>query len=113
MRSVAAHQPQKGYYLWRYTDSAATATKHIFDGARSYVDPFAASGICIDRNTGELWWGAALVGGAARRAEPQSAAAPRLDRTASTASRSAGLTCWPSSRWAPATRSARATTKLR
>src|SRR2546423_5720577 len=61
MRPVGAHQPRKGYYLTRFTDSAATATKDEFCGARSYIEPFAASGICVDRETGVLSWGSGLV----------------------------------------------------
>ena len=61
MRSVADHQEKKGYYLCRYTDRAATATKDKFRGVRTYVEPYAASGICEDRKTGVLSWGSALV----------------------------------------------------
>lgn len=60
-RSVGAHQPRKGYYLTRYTDAAATATNEEFSGVRTYLEPFAASGVCKDRDTGELSWGSALV----------------------------------------------------
>jgi len=60
VRSVADHQPQKGYYLCGYTQAAATATKRIFD-ARTYVEPFAACGVCVERGTKIRSWGSALV----------------------------------------------------
>jgi len=61
VRSVGEHQAQKGYYLTRYTDSAATATKDKFRGARTYIEPFASSGICVGRESGTPSWGSALV----------------------------------------------------
>lgn len=62
LRAVGSHQPQKAYYLHRYANSASLATKDgPFRGARTYVEPFAASGICIDKDTGELSWGSALT----------------------------------------------------
>lgn len=61
MRAVGEHQPQKGYYLTRYTDSAATATKDEFRGARTYIEPFAASGICVGRESHVRSWGSSLV----------------------------------------------------
>jgi three-Cys-motif partner protein len=61
MRPVGEHQAQKGYYLTRYTDSAATATRDGFRGVRTYIEPFAASGICIGRESRILSWGSALV----------------------------------------------------
>lgn len=60
VRSVANHQPQKGYYTCGYTDSAATATKKTFE-ARTYVEPFAACGVCVERDTGIRSYGSALV----------------------------------------------------
>jgi three-Cys-motif partner protein len=60
VRSVAHHQPQKGYYMCGYTQSAATATKDKFD-ARTYVEPFAACGVCVERETGTRSWGSAAV----------------------------------------------------
>jgi three-Cys-motif partner protein len=60
VRSVADHQPQKGYYMCGYTQSAATATKRIFD-ARTYIEPFAACGVCVERDTGIRSYGSALV----------------------------------------------------
>jgi three-Cys-motif partner protein len=60
VRSVADHQPQKGYYLCGYTQAAATATKLKFD-ARTYIEPFAACGVCVERETGRRSWGSALV----------------------------------------------------
>jgi three-Cys-motif partner protein len=57
---VADHQPQKGYYMCGFTQSAATATKRAFD-ARTYVEPFAASGVCVERGTLIRSWGSAPV----------------------------------------------------
>jgi three-Cys-motif partner protein len=61
VREVGEHQPKKGYYLTRYTDSAATATSDTFRGARSYIEPFAAAGICVERESRIRSWGSGLV----------------------------------------------------
>jgi three-Cys-motif partner protein len=61
-RTVGEHQAQKGYYLTRFTDSAARSTKDGgFRGVRTYIEPFAASGVCIGRESRALSWGSALV----------------------------------------------------
>jgi three-Cys-motif partner protein len=60
VRSVADHQPQKGYYMCGFTQSAATATKRKFQ-ARSYIEPFASCGVCVERQTGLRSYGSALA----------------------------------------------------
>jgi three-Cys-motif partner protein len=60
VRSVADHQPQKGYYMCGYTQAAATATKRAFE-ARTYIEPFAACGVCVERETKNRSWGSAPV----------------------------------------------------
>lgn len=60
-RSIKPHSKQKAHYWCRYAETAATATKNVFQGARACLDLYAAAGICEDSESRELSWGSSLL----------------------------------------------------
>lgn len=64
--AIQPHSKDKAYYLCRYIDAAATATKPMpgrpkFGNSRAYIDLFAGPGKCEVDGSDELIWSAGLL----------------------------------------------------